>query len=172
MYPLQLVYADIAWYLLYERAESQHLEIERVDRFTDLCEAAPDKPRGIAAQQQQLQAAQKLLRSGWGLYLGTPEQQRRERAGESELVKVRVRFFAPVDAFILEGDRRHPTQQLRKGGQDSHSYVDYSIQLPERSLSEFSRWVNRFMHHAKILAPAELAAQHHANALQLVQRYL
>lgn len=171
VYPLQLIYTDTAWYLLYEYAENQHLEIERVDRFKDDCQIAPVEHRGIAVQQQRLQVAQELLQNGWGLYLGTSEQQKLERSGTSKPINVQVRFFAPVDAFILEGDRRHPTQKLRKGHHNRQTYVDYGVQLPERSLGEFSRWVNRFMHHAKILAPAHLAAQHQENALRLTQRY-
>lgn len=171
VYPLQLIYADIAWYLLYEYTENQYLELERIDRFSDHCQLVPAEPRGIAIQHQRLQVAQTLLQNGWGLYLGTPEQQQLEQRGMAELINVQVRFFAPIDAFILEGDRRHPTQTLRKGQQHNQTYVDYSVQLPERSLSEFSRWLNRFMHHAKILAPANLAAQHQENALKLMQRY-
>jgi hypothetical protein len=171
VYPLQLIYADIAWYLLYEYIENQHLEIERVDRFNDDCQILQVEHRGIAVQEQRLQIAQKLLQNGWGLYLGTPEQQKLEQSGMSTTINVQVRFFAPVDAFILEGDRRHSTQKLRKGCQNKQTYVDYSVQLPERSLGEFSRWVNRFMHHAKILTPTALAAQHQENALKLAQLY-
>ena len=171
VYPLQLIYADIAWYLLYDYTETQHLELERIDRFSDDCQPAPAQQRGIAIQHQRLQVAQMLLKNGWGLYLGTPSQQQLEQSGMAELINVQVRFFAPIDAFILEGDRRHPTQKLRKGQQNQQTYVDYSVQLPARSLSEFSRWLNRFMHHVKILAPAELAAQHQANALKLAQLY-
>ena len=32
---MQLIYHDVAWYLLYEYFDNSQLEIERIDRFTD-----------------------------------------------------------------------------------------------------------------------------------------
>jgi hypothetical protein len=45
------------------------------------------------------------------------------------------------------------------------------VKLPERSLDEFCRWVDRFMYCAKIIIPADLAEKHRQAALQLVHRY-
>ncbi|MFN9867871.1 MAG: WYL domain-containing protein, partial [Pseudanabaena sp.] len=45
VFPLQLIYHDIAWYLLYEYVDNGHLEIERIDRFTDQIQFV-NQPRG------------------------------------------------------------------------------------------------------------------------------
>jgi len=64
--------------------------------------------------------------------------------GQLKLEKVKVRFFEKVGGFILEGDRRHPRQKIKEGSRDSLSkvlYVDYKIDLPDRSLNKFRLWV-------------------------------
>jgi predicted DNA-binding transcriptional regulator YafY len=171
IYPLQLIYSDVAWYLLFEHVQSQHFEIVRVDRLGEQVKALDSCGRGTAAQTQSLESAHQLLKQGWGLYLGTPEEQRQERGGQAEFVPVKVRFWYPMAEFILEGDRRHPSQTLKKGTQSGEPYVDFSVNLPQRSLQEFGRWVNRFMHLAKVLYPENLAQKHRQNALALANRY-
>jgi len=171
VYPLQLIYADIAWYLLYEHQGTHHLVLNRVDRLSDYLKVIDATGRGIAAQQQSLQIAHKLLDNGWGLFLGDPEEQVQERSGQLELIDVWVKFFPPVMDFILEGDRRHFRQEVRKRSKGGEIYVDYQIKLPKRSLNEFCYWVHRFMNHAQIMAPPFLAEQHRQAAIDLVQRY-
>ena len=171
VYPLQLIYADIAWYLLYEHQGTHHLVLNRVDRLSDYLKVIDATGRGIAAQQQSLQIAHKLLDNGWGLFLGNPEEQVQERSGQLELIDVWVKFFPPVMDFILEGDRRHFRQEVRKRSKGGEIYVDYQIKLPKRSLNEFCYWVHRFMNHAQIMAPPFLAEQHRQAAIDLVQRY-
>ena len=175
IYPLQLLYHDVAWYLVMEDQENGHLAITRVDRFTDYCKVLNSTGRGLNIQTSRLQLAHKLLEAGWGLFLGDPEEQQAELQGRLTLETVKVRFFPPVIPFILEGDRRHSHQSIHKGPKDSAtgqpSYVDYSVKLPPRSLNEFCRWVYRFMNGAQILAPTELADKHRQVAVELVQRF-
>ncbi|GAB4335222.1 MAG: hypothetical protein OHK0047_24340 [Leptolyngbyaceae cyanobacterium] len=175
VYPLQLVYHDIAWYLIYEHCDTGHLEIERLERFKSHCKLLTDEGRGLQIQRKRLQTAHKLLESGWGLFLGSLEEQQAELQGRLKLEAVKVRFFEPVVTFILEGTRRHDRQRLRPGPKDSSSgqpqYVDYEVKLPPRSLNEFSRWVHRFAHAAKVLAPAALVAKHREDARKLNQLY-
>jgi WYL domain len=168
VYPLQLLYADVAWYLLVEHCSSQHLELVRVDRFRDVLTVLPQHARGLEAQRQQLKAAHNLLQAGWGLNLGTPAEQKAERSGNLDFVEAKVRFFGDVVAFIAEGEKRHPRQTLRKGPQGS---IDYGVWLPPRSLPEFSRWVNRFMDAAKAISPTQLVEQHRSAAQRLAERY-
>lgn len=170
-YPLQLIYSDVAWYLLYEHVHNQHLEIARVDRLSEQIKVLDSDNRGSTTQRQSLETAHQLLKQGWGLYLGQEEEQKQERLGEIDLIQVVVRFFYPVAAFILEGERRHPTQVVKKGRKSEEVFVDFTVKLPERSLQEFGRWVNRFMHLAKILTPEHMAQKHQQNALALVSRY-
>ncbi len=169
VYGLQLVYADIAWYLLYEQCDSGHLAIVRLDRLSDHLQVLNATGRGVELQFQSLQIVHQLLTSGWGLYLGNVEEQQQERLGQLQPMTVVVRFFPPVLEFILEGERRHPTQKVRREKQGR--YVDYQVTLPERSLNEFLQWVNRFMGAAQVLSPEGLRQRHYQAAVGLVQRY-
>ncbi len=174
IWPLQLIYHDIAWYLICEYCDNGHLKLERVNRFTDYCEIIDAEGRGLAAQQQSLKIAHKLLKNGWGLFLGKPEQQQAELQGTLKLEKVKVRFFEKVVGFILEGDRRHPRQKIKEGPRDSFGkvlYVDYQIDLPDRSLNEFSLWVNTHMEHVQVLSPPSLVEKYRQAARDLCDRY-
>ncbi|MEY3826625.1 MAG: hypothetical protein RLZZ148_1442 [Cyanobacteriota bacterium] len=175
IWPLQLIYHDIAWYLLYECCSNNHLIVGRVSRFKNYCQIHTLKGRGIEAQKHSLKNAHKLLKNGWGLKLGTLEEQKLELEGDLELISAKVRFFPPISDFIQEGECRHPKQKLKKGPKDNQTgkirYVDYSIQLPPRSLDEFGIWVQRYADKAQILLPSELAQSHYQNALALIERY-
>ncbi|MCU0551673.1 MAG: WYL domain-containing protein [Leptolyngbya sp. Prado105] len=167
VYPLQMIYADIAWYVLCEQLEDGHFVMIRLDRLSDHFRVVGEVQRGLEVQFEQLKLAHRLLSRGWGLYLGDVEAQRLERSGQLEFVTAIVRFFPPVLDFILEGERRHPTQKVRR----QEGYVDYQVSLPERSMAEFLQWVNRFMGAAQVLAPDSLRRQHYEAALRLVGRY-
>jgi predicted DNA-binding transcriptional regulator YafY len=174
LWPLQLVYYDIAWYLLYEEWGTGHFAVGRLSRFADYCQELPEEARSLQQQQSQLAAALDLLDNGWGLYLGKPAEQQAERQGTLKLERVKVRFFPPVEHFILEGSLRHRRQRITPGPKDAqgnHAYVDYVVQLPPRSLNEFSRWVNRHMHHAQVLSPPSLVERHRAAAEAIAARY-
>lgn len=175
VYPLQLIYADIAWYLLHEGYKNGHLVVSRLDRFSDHFKVLDERGRGAEAQWKSLHIAHRLLNAGWGLSLGSREDQPKEIRGELELIEVRVRFFPEVMEFIQEGEKRHPNQEIKTGlmGKDGKpAYVDYIVKLPKRSLEEFCRWVYRFMDNAQFIYPQYLAEQHQKFASALVARYL
>lgn len=168
-----MLYHEIAWYLLYELAESGHLAIRRLDRWSSSVTVLGEE-RSRAEQQASLQVANRLLRDGWGLFLGDVEPQRLERLGKGELIEANVRFFGPVARFILEGEQRHPRQRLRLGPNDELGrlqYVDYGVRLPERSLPKFFRWVNRFLEQAQVLAPADWVEQYRKRAAAMARNY-
>jgi len=175
VYPLQLLYHDVAWYLVMEDRNNGHLAISRLDRFKQHLKFLDTTGRGVKAQQQSLQTAHQLLQNGWGLNLGNPDEQQMERQGALTLIMVKVRFFPPASRFIQEGERRHPKQKIVPGAKDEETgevrYVDYSVKLPERSLNEFSLWVNRYMESARFLSPAHLAEKHRQAALALIANY-
>ncbi len=173
VYPLQLFYHDIAWYLLYEYRESGHLEVERIDRLKDHCPILDPQGRGQKVQLERLKVAQKLMECGWGIYLGSPAEQQLEREGKLPFEQVKVRFFHPVTTFILEGERRHPSQKIVKGTDSDGNlkHVDYLIKLPRRSFNEFSRWVHRYMGSAQVLSPPDLVETHRQAARNLMSRY-
>ena len=175
LYPLQLLYADVAWYLLGERLEDGHLMIYRMNRLKNYCKILQSGGRGSELQRQSLALAHRLLETGWGLFLGDPVEQKAELAGQLTLETVRVRFYPPVSRFILEGNYRHPRQKIVLGAIDPETsepqYVDYQVKLPRRSLQEFRFWLCRYMQSVQILAPLSLAQAHYAAAQALVKRY-
>jgi WYL domain len=174
IYPLQLIYHDIAWYLLYEYCDNGHFAIGRVNRFANYCQPS-DIVRGIAAQQENLKKAYRLIENGWGLKLGDIEEQRLELTGELELISVIARFYPPVAVFILEGDRRHPSQKITNPIKDKSTgeilSVDYTVNLPRRSFDEFLLWLHRYMDAVQVISPPELVEQHHQAAQRLIDRY-
>ncbi|MBW4507995.1 MAG: WYL domain-containing protein [Scytonematopsis contorta HA4267-MV1] len=175
VYPLQLIYNDIAWYLLYEYTHNKHLAIGRLNRFRNYCRIIEDSERGVSLQRESLAKAYQLLENGWGLFLGEVEAQQQELEGNLEFVTVKVRFFPPVTKFIIEGERRHLKQKITLGpsnettGEPSH--VDYIVPLPPRSLNEFMLWVYRHLENAQIIYPRELVEKHYQAAIALIQRY-
>jgi hypothetical protein len=175
VFPLQLLYQEVAWYLICEVIQLEsfvektpYLLVERVDRFSEEFNLIP-KYRSQLAQQQSLARAEQLLKNGWGLHLGDAEEQAAELAGQVDLVKIVVRFFDPVAKFIEEGDARHIRQKIDDRGKPA--YLDYQITLPLRSKREFYRWVRRFGSAAMFLEPAELIQKHQKEALELTERY-
>jgi predicted DNA-binding transcriptional regulator YafY len=169
VYPLQLIYHDIAWYLLYENCDNSHFMIVRVDRLTDKCVEVPSQTRSLQAQKQSLDLAHQLLANGWGLNMGELNEQMQERQIKLEFETVIVRFFAPVIQFIEEGTYRHPSQKI--DARRKPDSIDLHLTLPPRSLSEFSRWVNRFMDNAIILAPKSLVHKQAKAAQRLADLY-
>ena len=175
IWPLQLIYSDIAWYLLHEDYQNGHFAVSRLDRFSDHFKLVDAKSRGSTPQWQSLQVAHQLLEAGWGLYLGEVEDQQRERQGKLSFINVTVRFFPEVMAFIQEAEKRHPSQKISlstKTQDGKPTYLDYNIKLPQRSINEFSRWVYRFMGNAQFLTPVALAEKHKKGARELLARYL
>jgi hypothetical protein len=174
VWPLQLVYSDIAWYLLCEEVEDGRLGFRRLDRFTGHFKLLPEQQRSIEEQYQSMEAAHALRRQGWGLSLGTAEEQELERSGKQELIHTTVRFFSDVIVFIVEGELRHPTQKIESepvSRGKKPSYVDYHVDLPPRSMPEFSFWVYKHLDQAQFLAPEEWVKEHHHRAKQLVARF-
>ncbi len=174
VYPLQLVYSDLAWYLLCEECSNGYLRFRRLDRFSDHCQPLENRQRSLEAQKASLNTAHHLRRQGWGLYLGDPQQQQLERQGKVEFVVVAARFFGKAIPFIQEGDRRHTQQTIIPGEVDQAGnllYVDYQVPLPPRSFQEFSYWVNKHLDAAQIIQPPDLAAKHYQAAQALVRRY-
>ncbi|MFP4337187.1 MAG: helix-turn-helix transcriptional regulator [Halothece sp.] len=175
IWPLQLVDYNIAWYLLYEKCHNHSFAIGRINRFKNHCKLLTLKGRGVASQKESLDKAHRLLNNGWGLNLGDLEEQQSELEGNCPLEPVKVRFYPPVSIFISEGELRHPKQKLSFSNKDSVTgkpkYIDYFIELPKRSLNEFSIWIQRYGDKAKVLSPPELVEKHQQIALNLFNLY-
>ena len=175
VYPLQFVFYDTAWYLLYEDYETGCLGVARVNRLSNYCQVLANSERGIETQRQRLKQAYKLLENGWGLKLGNLTEQTQELQGNIELLLTKTRFFPPVSDFIEEWDLRHPRQKLKLGPLDPKTqkpqYVDYLLKLPPRSLDEFSIWVQKYGDKAEVLEPSSLVERHRQTAIALARRY-
>ena len=168
LYPLQMIYYDIAWYLIYENSLDGTLSIGRINRFKDYLKVLdPAKTRSIEQQRESLNNAHKLIENGWGLKLGDRQSQQLELLGKLALLTIKVRFFPPVSSFIAEGELRHPKQVIEK----HQDYLDYSIKLPPRSLPEFRFWLNRYGDNVIVLSPSSLREQHCQTALSLWEKY-
>jgi predicted DNA-binding transcriptional regulator YafY len=172
VYPLQLLYHDVAWYLIVEHVDSKYLAAIRIDRLSSHLNKLTLAPRGKKAQLDRLKVVQQLLKIGWGISLGSREQQEQELAGAFP-IKVKVRFFAGVAPFIVEGQKRHPKQKIKavynlEGRLD---YVDYTVSLPDRALDDFWRWVRRFGSQAQVLSPLSAVELFKKEAQLLVKRY-
>ncbi|MGP1386891.1 MAG: helix-turn-helix transcriptional regulator [Thainema sp.] len=174
VYPLQIVHYNNAWYLLYEHCDDGYLAIERFDRFDDNCQVITSNTRSIADQRKSLEEAHNLLQAGWGVYLGQPAEQKLERDGKLDFFEVKARFFGNAIPFILEGDRRHPTQEIIEGpyiGNGNYEYVDYIVSLPPRAFTEFSYWIYKYIGKVKVLSPLGLVKQHHDLLQQALKIY-
>jgi predicted DNA-binding transcriptional regulator YafY len=174
VYPLQLIYHDVAWYLICDRIDSGYLAVIRLDRLSShLCQLTHLPPRGKSAQLDRLKVVDQLLKNGWGLSLGSNEQQFQELDG-AEGIEVKVRFFKNVAPFIQEGEKRHHRQKIviKKDLNGKLEFVDYSVVLPERSLPEFFRWVRRFGSQALVLSPEKYVEEFRREVKLLAELYL
>jgi predicted DNA-binding transcriptional regulator YafY len=174
VYPLQLIYHDVAWYLICDRIDSGYLAAIRLDRLSNhLCQLTHLPPRGKSAQLDRLKVIDRLLHNGWGLSLGSNEQQFQELNG-AEGIEIKVRFFGKVAPFIQEGEKRHPRQKIviKKDLNGKLDFINYSIILPERSLPEFFRWVRQFGSQALVLSPEKYVKEFQREVMLLAELYL
>ncbi|WP_373546020.1 helix-turn-helix transcriptional regulator [Chamaesiphon sp.] len=174
VYPLQLIYHDVAWYLICDLIDSKYLAAIRLDRLSShLCQLTHLPPRGKSAQLDRLKIVNRLLQNGWGLSLGSQEQQLQELNGD-EGIEVKVRFFEKVAPFIQEGEKRHPRQKIvvKKNLNGKLEFITYSTVLPERSLPEFFRWVRRFGSQALVLSPEKYVEEFRQELRLLADLYL
>ncbi|MCY7273410.1 MAG: WYL domain-containing protein [Phormidesmis sp. CAN_BIN44] len=65
-----------------------------------------------------------------------------------------------------------PEPNGEKTGEPAYpAYIDYVVELPERSLNEFSFWVFRHMENAQVLSPPTLVEKHRQTVSKLATRY-
>lgn len=172
--PLQLIYYDIAWYLVYENCANNQFIIGRINRFSDYFKIVSSPGRHIEAQKESLKKTEFLLKNGWGLNLGNQAEQALELQGKLTLEKIKVRFYPPVSNFIQEGELRHPKQQFKLTKNTTNNetlYLDYFISLPPRSLNEFFFWLQRYGSCVEVISPQSLREKHKQGSIELAKRY-
>ncbi len=135
VYPLQLVFHRIAWYLGFE-CDFPHpglLRFERLDRLF-LCRS-PKRKRGMKVQLAAVKRLQSLYQCSAGIFLGNSvEDQRCYLSSESEAVEVTVELWCNdyIFGFISEGTQRFPISQM----QMSVAALQFRVQNSEfRSLN-------------------------------------
>lgn len=129
VWPLQILFHNIGWYLAYESAElGSLLTVTRLDRI-QLINAGLPKQRSLAEMQESQQRLEHLCRRTGGIFLGDDHHQQRKLAvhdlseariqallREGTLVKVRFHCSARIYAFIRSGNKRYPPEQMRLSG--------------------------------------------------------
>lgn len=165
--PLQFIFHDVAWYLLVEGAEDGLFRTLRVDRLHPAIEIQLHGARGSARQAERQAQAWELLRRGWAMAM--PAHERSGRLG-MPLATFELRFAAEVAPFILENERRHDTQRIKRLPDGA---VWFAVELPTDGtvVFQFRRWVLTWGRSVEVLAPssfrAALAEEYHA----LVSQY-
>jgi hypothetical protein len=173
--PLQIIYYDISWYLIYQSCKNNQLIIGRINRFSDHYEVVSEAAANLETKRESLKKVYQLLETGWGLNLGSLEEQELELRGKLTFEEIKVRFYPPVSEFIREGELRHQKQKVKLGkkiiNSNKYAYVDYLIALPPRSLNEFRFWLQRYGACAEVIYPSSLRQLHDEEAIALSARY-
>jgi predicted kinase len=198
VWPLQIVFHNIGWYLGYEIAEGPNaglLEFERLDR---LFRGQPQScDRSLKQQQKALERLRKLHQACGGLYLGddpkTQQQFLSPRASIRDKVSITLElwFTDHLFKFICEGTQRFPEAQMKlspklgdaKPKQDTLFCLDRSddpkfpnrwqVQLPKWSANDrdLRRWIIGFGAQVKVVSPLEMVHQIVVLAREVVNVY-
>lgn len=121
IWPLQIVFHNIAWYLGYELAEGDQKGLYCYERLDRLYQSGPvGKPRSHAEQKRSLDSLELLRSQSYGLYLGgavAPQQallQIKTLAARLKLMQVlELRFSERLFRFVSEGTQRFPDGQVK-----------------------------------------------------------
>jgi predicted DNA-binding transcriptional regulator YafY len=129
VWPLQILFHNIGWYLAYESAElGSLLTVTRLDRI-QLINAGLPQQRSLAEMKKSQQRLEHLCRRTGGIFLGDDHHQQKKLAvddlseariqallHEGTLVKVRFHCSARIYSFIRSGNKRYPPEQMRLSG--------------------------------------------------------
>ena len=160
LYPLQLIFHDIAWYLLAEDVIERRFMVMRIDRLHPALDIHDDGERGSALQAERQALAREVLRRGWGMAMPAHDARGRLTA---PLVSFELRFAPEVAPFIAENHLRHDSQRVRRQADDSMSF---SVELPNDPavVFQFRRWVLTWGRSVEVVGPAwfreRIAAEH------------
>ncbi|MEH1887627.1 WYL domain-containing protein [Nostoc sp.] len=183
IWPLQIVFSNIGWYLGYECLGGDNnklLKFERLDRIF-INKILPDT-RGIDKQKQALLRLEKLYKSSYSLFLGnSPEDQQKyldtkQRASVEIVLEIWCK--PAIFNFISEGTKRLPSNQIKMSKRPGVSYkADKIFVLPETkdplfryccqmtlprwSIHDFElkRWIVGFGDNIKVIKPIEIVEQ-------------
>lgn len=198
IYPIQLVFHNIGWYLGYEIVDGYQaglLTFERIDRLF-LSKIFPIS-RSPEAQNLALQKLETLCQSCGGIFLGNNVTDQKNylshKASHKESVEIEIElwFSDPIFRFVSEGNKRFPLKQMRMSpklhqDQQRQSAAPYNlpktgdkqfpnrfqVTLPKWMLEDidFRRWIIGFGDQVKVIHPQELReiVHNHAKSVNYV----
>ena len=122
VWPLQLIFHHVGWYLLFEEDHLGHdqglIRSERLDRLA-MAQAHGDLRRSSGSHAAALKRLERLLHHSGGIYFGTDLEQQRQITGASPqrrgqaLETLRFRCAPWAFAFIRECLHRYPIEHTR-----------------------------------------------------------
>lgn len=198
IWPLQIVFHDIAWYLGYEVAQGEQkglLRFERLDRL--FLGNLQHQTRSRREQEQALKRLTKLAGACASLYLGESAAEQRaflsrdQEQRESVLVTLELWFNDSIFRFICEGTQRFPLEQMQmserlfgslreqpklyclaKSPDPNYPNV-FRVKLPRWCLQDvvLRRWIIGFGDCVKVINPSELIEQIQAVASSILGVY-
>lgn len=184
VYPLQIVFYNLAWYLGYERvtkdAQSGLLKLQRLDRL--FLGNFQNQYRSRQEQNKALEKLQKLLQASAGIYLGNSVEDQyrflsRDKNKRMEVcVTVELWFDDKIFHFITEGTKRFAQIKMSRPRsvakvnlpksifcleaptEDKQFPNRFQTVLPKWSLNDFDllRWIVGFGGSVKVIQPPEL----------------
>lgn len=188
VYPLQIVFHNIGWYLGYEIAEGENkglLQFERLDRlFRGYIQSLKRTRR---EQEKALHRLQSLYQACGGLYLGRSIADQRQFLSKASAnrdavcITVELWFNDYTFRFVSEGTQRFPIAQMKMSSKLSGNSTPkhksslfclpktpdpqhpnrFQVKLPRWSLEDLDlrRWILGFSSQVKVVAPPELVEQ-------------
>jgi hypothetical protein len=199
VYPLQVVFHNLAWYLGYECVSDTAAGLIRFQRLDRLFIGRPqNKYRPRKEQEKSLDKLQKLLQCSAGIYLGNSlEDQKKFLSSNKEIrsqvcMTIELRFDDKTYNFIAEGTKRFaqikmslPNKSenkfklpksifcLPKAKQDKQFPNRFQVVLPKWCLDEFDllRWIIGFGASVKVVEPPELVEKINNLAKGIIKLY-
>jgi predicted kinase/predicted DNA-binding transcriptional regulator YafY len=149
IWPLQLVFHNIGWYLGYEcanGAQAHLLKFERLDRI--FIRRILDKQRTITAQKQALSQLETLYKASGSLFVGNSvkEQQKYLDKKQRASVETVLELWCNdnIFRFISEGTKRFPPKKIKMSKPLSSSGQNCYRGMFSLSASRDSQFPNRF----------------------------
>jgi hypothetical protein len=199
IYPIQLVFHNIGWYLGFEFADGDQtglLRFERIDRlfFSKLIPV----PRSPEEQNLALQKLETLYQSCGGIFLGNSVTDQKNylshkiQQKKSVEIEIELWFSDPIFRFISEGNKRFPLKQMQMSpklhpNQNRKSAILYSlpktgdkqfpnrfqVTLPKWMLEDIDlrRWIIGFGDQVKVISPPELVFNIQAHGQRIARVY-
>jgi len=179
VYPLQVVFHNIAWYLGYERLGGEQdglLRFERLDRLT--LERRTGECREFKLQWQRLEQLKQLYTASAGIFLGNDVSRQKKYLSKKQRPSVEMTvelwMSEQIFKFVSEGNQRFPKSQMQMtrppqqatrqtdqsifrlaGTKDPDFPYRFRVTLPVWSMDDvdLKRWVLGFAGQVKVIEP-------------------